>query len=318
MGKWRSEPSARPKVHANLGTRLKFDLTDLRLLLHIVEAGSITAGAERAHLSLAAASERMRGMEANLGLPLLLRSHRGVRPSAAGDTVVHHARLVFQQLARLEAELGDHAGGLQGTVRLLCNTAALSEYLPDALARFMVRHPGVDLDIEERTSADVAKGVRDGSADIGIAADTVDLSGLETFPFCTDRLVAVATPALARQLAGEGSTPVAFASLLSMDHIGLAGDSALSRYLAQQAASSGRVLRTRARVRSFDAICRMVGAGIGVGIVPQAAALRCAESTHIVALTLSDPWAQRQLALCVRNLDELPQPGRQLVAMLQA
>jgi DNA-binding transcriptional LysR family regulator len=271
MGKWRSEPSARPKVHANLGTRLKFDLTDLRLLLHIVEAGSITAGAERAHLSLAAASERMRGMEANLGLPLLLRSHRGVRPSAAGDTVVHHARLVFQQLARLEAELGDHAGGLQGTVRLLCNTAALSEYLPDALARFMVRHPGVDLDIEERTSADVAKGVRDGSADIGIAADTVDLSGLETFPFCTDRLVAVATPALARQLAGEGSTPVAFASLLSMDHIGLAGDSALSRYLAQQAASSGRVLRTRARVRSFDAICRMVGAGIGVGIVPQAA-----------------------------------------------
>ena len=267
---------------------MKFDLTDLRLLLHIVEAGSITAGAERAHLSLAAASERMRGMEANLGLPLLVRSHRGVRPSAAGDTVVHHARLVFQQLARLDAELGDHAGGLQGTIRLLCNTAALSEHLPDSLARFMARHAGVDIDIEERTSADVAKGVREGAADIGIVADTVDLSGLETFPFCTDRLVAVATPVQARQLQGEGASTVAFAGLLAVDHIGLAGDSALSRYLAQQAASSGRVLRTRARVRSFDAVCRMVATGIGIGIVPQAAALRCMESMQIVALTLSD------------------------------
>ena len=297
---------------------MKCDLTDLRLLLHVVEAGSITAGAERAHLSLASASERVRNMEANLGLPLLLRSHRGVRPSAAGETVVHHARLVFQQLARLDAELGDHAGGLKGTIRLLCNTAALSEHLPQSLARFMARHAGVDIDIEERTSAEVAKGVRDGSADIGIVADTVDLSGLETFPFCTDRLVAVATPAQARQLMGNATGLVAFVNLLAADHIGLAGDSALSRYLAQQAASSGRVLRTRARVRSFDAICRMVETGIGIGIVPQAAALRCAESMQIVALALADPWALRQLAICVRRFDDLPQPARQLIAMLRA
>ena len=295
---------------------MKFDLTDMQLLLHVVEAGSITAGAQRAHLSLAAASERLRGMETALGLPLLLRSHRGVRPSAAGETVMHHARLVFQQLARLDAELGDHAGGMQGTIRLLCNTAALSEYLPAALARFMARHAGVDIAIEERTSADVVKGVRDGSADIGIAADTVDLSGLETFPFCTDRLVAVATPAQARTL-GKGTGTVAFAELLAADHIGLAADSALSRYLAQQAAGSGRVVRTRARVRSFDAICKMVETGIGVGIVPQAAALRCAESMNIVALTLAEPWALRELFLCVRRLGDLPQPARQLVEVLR-
>jgi DNA-binding transcriptional LysR family regulator len=293
---------------------VKFDWTDLRLFLHVVEAGSITAGAVRAHLSLAAASERIRGMEDALGLALLVRSYRGVRPSAAGDTVVHHARLVFQQLARMEAELGDHAGGSKGTVRLLCNTAALSEYLPDALARFMARHAGVDIDIEERTSADVVKGVRDGSADIGIAADTVDFSSLVTFPFCTDRLVAVAAP---RQLPGAGAT-VAFADLLALQHIALAGDSALSRYLAQQAASAGRMLHTRARVRSFDAICRMVETGIGIGIVPEAAALRCAASMTIVAVPLSDAWALRQLALCVRDVDRLPQPARQLIDVLKA
>lgn len=291
---------------------MTFDLTDLRLFLHVVEAGSITAGAGRAHLSLAAASERVRGMEAAMGVALLVRSHRGVRPSAAGDTVMHHARLVFQQLARMEAELGDHAGGLKGTVRLLCNTAALSEYLPQALARFMARHAGVDIDIEERTSADVVRGVRDGSADIGIAADSVDLSGLTTFPFCDDRLVAVAAPG--HQLAGA----VAFAALLAFDHIGLAADSALSRYLAQQAASSGRTLRTRARVRSFDAVCRMVETGIGVGIVPEAAALRAAASMNIVAAPLSDPWALRHLALCVRDVDQLAQPARQLIDVLKS
>jgi DNA-binding transcriptional LysR family regulator len=70
-------------------------------------------------------------------------------------------------------------------------------------------------------------------------------------------------------------------------------------------------------VRSFDAICRMVETGIGVGIVPEAAALRCAASMNLVMVPLSDAWALRQLALCVRDIDALPQPARQLVDVLK-
>jgi len=63
---------------------MRFDMTDLRLFLHVVEAGSITAGADRAHLALAAASARIRGMEDDLGTSLLERMRHGIEPTAAG------------------------------------------------------------------------------------------------------------------------------------------------------------------------------------------------------------------------------------------
>jgi len=297
---------------------MRFDLVDLQLFLHIVDAGSITAGSRRAHLALASASERVQNMEAALGVPLLVRGRRGVQPTAAGLALQRHARLVFQQLARLRAELGEHAAGLKGQVRLLCNTAALSEYLPEVLAGFMARHPDVDIDLEERTSSDIARAVREGGADLGIVADTVDLSGLEAFPFCTDRLVAVTQPALARSLVAQDGQMVAFARLVDFDHVCLAGDSALFRYLNQQAERAGRTLRARVRLRSFDAVCRMVESGVGIGIVSEPAARRCARTMDIAVLELADAWALRQLMLCMRSFEGLPRHAQQLVEEIRA
>lgn len=128
---------------------MRFDLTDLRLFLHTAESGSITAGAERAHLTLASASARIRGMEAALGVPLLTRNRRGVETTAAGRTLVHHARVVLQQMERMRGELGEYARGLKGHVRLLSNTAAMTEFLPETLSAFLAQHPEVDIDLEE-------------------------------------------------------------------------------------------------------------------------------------------------------------------------
>ena len=296
---------------------MRFDLVDLQLFLHVVEAGSITGGATRAHLSLASCSERIHGMEETLGVPLLLRGRRGVTATKAGDALVRHARLVFQQLQRMRAELGDHAQGLKGSVRLRCNTAALSEYLPDALAGFLARHPHVDVALEEHPSHEVAKAVREGAADLGIVSDAVDLSQLESFPFRTDRLVAVATPELAQQLAPEGR-PVPFVRLADFDHVSLAGDSALFNYLELQARRLGRTLHARVRLRDFAAICRMVEAGVGVGIVPEPAARRGAQTMNIVVIELLDAWALRQLSICVKSFDALPRHAQQLVDALRA
>jgi DNA-binding transcriptional LysR family regulator len=295
---------------------MRFDLIDLQLFLHVVEAGSITGGATRAHLSLASSSERIQNMEETLGVPLLLRGRRGVTPTPAGEALVRHARLVFQQLQRMRAELGDHAQGLKGRVRLLCNTAALSEYLPEALTGFLARHAHVDIELEERPSNEVAKAVRDGAADIGILADAVDLSQLEAYPFRLDRLVAVATPELAHLLAPDGR-PVSFVRLADFDHIGLAGDSALFRYLELQARRLGRTLHARVRLRGFEAICRMVEAGVGIAIVPEPAARRCALGMHIAVMELLEPWALRQLAICVKRYDALPRHAQQLVDALR-
>jgi DNA-binding transcriptional LysR family regulator len=296
---------------------MRLDLIDMQLFLHVVEAGSITGGAARAHLSLASCSERIQGMEQTLGVPLLLRERRGVTPTPAGEALVRHARLVFQQLQRLRAELGDHAQGLKGRVRLLCNTAALSEYLQQPLTGFLARHPHVDIDLDERPSHEVAKAVREGAADIGVLSDAVYQTQLESFPFRTDRLVAVATPELAHLLAPDGR-PVPFVRLLEFDHVGLAGDSALFRYLELQASRAGRTLHARVRLRGFEAICGMVEAGVGVGIVPEPAARRCGQTMNIAVMALADAWALRQLAICVRSFDALPRHAQQLVDALRA
>ena len=302
----------------NGGDELRFDLTDMQLFLHVVEAGSITAGAERAHIALASASARVRGMEEMLGMPLLLRGRRGVHPTPVGQSLMHHARLVLQQMERMRGELAEYTQGMKGHVRLLCNTAAISEFLPEALATFMVQHPNVDIDLEERLSYDIVRAVGEGLADVGIVADSVDLSGLETYAFRVDRLVAVVPTHGEKMIGAESNQGVAFSKLLDLDFIGLAGDSALQRYLALHAARAGTPLKVRVRLRSFDAICRMVENGVGISVIPETAARRCQQTMAIRCIALSDPWALRNLTICVRRFAELPSYTRKLIEEIRS
>lgn len=293
---------------------MRFDLTDLRLFLHVAETGSITAGAERSAMALASASARIRGMEDALGIPLLERGRRGARPTPAGRAVVHHARLVLHQLERMRGELNEYAKGLKGHVRLLSNTAAINEFLPDALAIFLAANPNIDIDLEERASHAIVEAVAAGLADLGVVADMVDLGGLEIRPFRSDRLVLVV--AKDHPLASQPS--VAFADILDEPFVGLSTGSALQEYLNAHAARAGRSLSFRVRVRGPIALCRVVERGVGIGIVPETAALRAAESSAIQVVSLSDSWAPRLLVLCARRFDGLSAHARRLVDELTA
>src|SRR5439155_20116668 len=170
---------------------LRFDLTDLSLFRHVVEAGSITHGAERAHLALAAASTRIRNMEEALGAALLTRGRQGVTPTQAGRTLLQHARAILAQAERLREDLGAYAGGQAGQVRVLSNTNALTEFLPETLSSFLATHPHISVDLEERLSDEIVGLIAEGVADIGIVAGTVDPGRLTTYPFRTDRFVLV-------------------------------------------------------------------------------------------------------------------------------
>ena len=291
---------------------MHFDLIDLRLFLHVAETGSITAGADRSGLALASASARVRGMEQQAGVALLDRSRRGVEPTPAGWALLHHARLVTSQVERMRGELGEHARGLKGRVRVLANTAAASVYLPDLLASFLAANPNVDVDLDERASPEVARAVAEGEAEVGIAAGHADLSGLEVTPFRTDRLVLIVPPGHA--LAGRPQ--IAFAEVMGFDFVGLAGDSALGGHLAGHAARAGGRLRMRVRVRGLDAVCRMVALGAGVAVVPQAAAQRWGGRGRLARVALEDAWAERQLVVAVRRADALPSHARRLVEHL--
>lgn len=291
---------------------MRLDLTDLRLFLHVAETGSITHGAARSNLALASASERIRDMESDAGAPLLLRGRRGVSLTPAGRSLVHHAMLVLQQIDTMKAELGTYAGGAKGHVRLLANSAALSEFLPEMLGAFLVEHPGIDVDVEERPSYDIVRAVAEGFVEIGIVADIVDFAGLETFPFAIDRLVVV-TP---RHHAVAGRRSVAFRDLLDHDFVGLTPNNALQQHLGQHAMQAGRPLKLRVRVGSFDAVCRMVERNVGLAVIPGTAARRCRASMAIRIVRLTDGWAQRRLHVCVRQVQALAGPARRLVEHL--
>jgi DNA-binding transcriptional LysR family regulator len=291
---------------------MRFDLTDLRLFVYIAEAGTITAGAERSHMTLASASERVRAMEESLGGALLVRERRGVSSTAAGRTLLHHARLVLQQVESLQGELGDYRHGLRGHIHMLCNTAAMSEHLPELLAAFLAQHAGISIDLDERTSEDIVDAVRGDLCDLGLVADSADLAGLHTFPFRTDPLVLVVPRAHA--LASRSS--VRLADVADQAFVGLVKASALHDHLARQARRLGKRLNYRIRLRSLEAVCRMVGHGVGVGIVPQAAALRYGRAARIQRVKLTDPWATRALVLCVRDLDALAPHARLLLQHL--
>ncbi|EPX57215.1 Hydrogen peroxide-inducible protein activator [Cystobacter fuscus DSM 2262] len=290
------------------------DLTDLRLFLLVVEAGSITHGAERAHLALASASARIRGLEDELGVALLERERRGVRPTPAGRALAQQARAVLRQVENLRGELGGYAGGVRGQVRLLSNTAALTEFLPEALSAFLTAHPEVDVELEERLSHEIVQAVAEGRAEVGLVADTVELGALETFAFQEDRLVVV----MARGHPLAARRTVAFAEVLDEPFVGLGEGSALQEHLAWHAARLGRRPRYRVRLRSFDALCRMVERGVGVGVIPEAAARRCQRSMAIRRVALSDAWATRRLILCVRDHAALSVQARLLVETLRA
>ncbi|WP_248748538.1 LysR substrate-binding domain-containing protein [Pseudomonas sp. MWU15-20650] len=286
---------------------MHFDLIDLRLYLHILDSGNITAGAARSHLSLAAASARIRAMEASLGIEFLERGRRGVSPTAAGKALAGHARLLLQQAEHLQQDLAEYANGVKGQVRLLCNTTALSEYLPELLADFLREHPNLDIDLQELPSLRITHALRQGSADLGVISDAVDTHGLQTRPFCDDPLVLIMP-----QEHPLASSSVSFIDSLQHDYVGLAANSALAVYLEEQALHAGFRLQTRIRADGFDGLIRMVARGAGLGIVPQAALARWPLPHPFKAHPLQEEWACRKLVLCARSFEQLPGYARAL------
>ncbi|RUZ46398.1 LysR substrate-binding domain-containing protein, partial [Mesorhizobium sp. M7A.F.Ca.US.007.01.1.1] len=266
--------------------------------------------AELAGLALASASARIKGMEESLGAPLLERRRRGVVPTAAGQALLHHARAVQNQIEAMAGDLAAYATGLRARVRLMANTAATAELLREILPAFLVAHPGIDIELDERPSHEIAQAVASGAADLGIAATWAGLAHLEQKPFFIDRLVVIA----ARNRPGLEGRTVNLTELLGESFVGLSTGHALQEHIARQAARLGGHLHVRIRVPGLDNVCRLVAQGAGIAIVPESAARRSARTLRTLRLT--DDWATRQLNLCARRFDELTPQAKLLATAL--
>lgn len=278
---------------------MRFDWTDLQLFVHACDAGSLTGAAQRAHLTLAAVSARIRGMEDRCGVALLERHARGVRPTPAGLALLRHARAVLAQLAALDLELDGHGRSAQPPLRLLANTSGMARLVAGPVARFLLAHPSAGVVAEESPSHATAQALREGKADAGILSDAVDLSGLAARPLCTDPLVLAVPPG--HELAGRGDA--AFAEALDHEWVGWTGQRAMQSHLEFQAARLGRDLRPRAGVGDAQGVLALVAAGAGVAVMPGAlAGLHEPRGRHaagaVAIVPLRDEWARRNLVLC--------------------
>jgi DNA-binding transcriptional LysR family regulator len=291
---------------------MHFDLVDLRLMVRVAESNSVTRGAEASHLSVPAASTRIKNIEESIGTKLLYRTSQGVTLTPPGQAFVQHARLVLGQIEHLRGDLQEYAKGIKGHLRVFANTSALSEFLPPVLRTYLLSHPDVNIDLRERLSHDIVRAVSEGQTDIGIVAGTVRTEALEVIPYRSDHLVLVVPRG--HTLAQEPA--IGFADTLAFDHIGLHEASALHGFLRHICDGLHRSIRLRIQVNSFEAACRMIEATVGIGVMPESAARRHAQTMAITIVPLQDEWSLRAMTICVRRLDALPVFARDLVDLL--
>jgi DNA-binding transcriptional LysR family regulator len=296
------------------GKDMHFTLTDLALFVHVAELENLTKGAKAASLSPAAASARVKALEAQLNSRLLYRECRGVKVTPAGESLLRHARIILRQVDYVKSEFALGSSGDAGHIRLFANTTAVTEFLPGLLARFMAERPRITIDLQERGTNDVVRGILDSAADIGIVAGPVSTVGLEAKCFSTDRLVVVTPEGHALTSQSE----VAFAETLQYQHVVMDQGSTLHTFLTDMVKRLGRKLTLRVQMRSMEAMCRMIEAGVGIGVLPESSALHHQKTMRLEVLILSDPWAFRERSILVREKAALPSCARALVDALMA
>jgi DNA-binding transcriptional LysR family regulator len=292
-----------------------FDLQSLRIFLFVAQTGSLTKAAEKSHMTLSALSKRIAELERTVDCALFIRLPRGLELTPAGQELVHHARGVLDTVNRMASDMSDFAIGVRGHVRVWANTSAIIQFLPGDLAAFLRAQPLIRISLEEKLSEEVVAALTSGEADLGIFADNVPSQDVEKFLYRRDRLVVLVPPD--HPLASL--TEVDFADTLGYDFVGLNQGSSLLQRLTDASAALDKALRLRIQVSSFDGICRMIEAGLGIGVLPDGAVRAEILGAGLRAIHLTDPWASRTLWLGVKSEAALlPEAGKLLAHLRQA
>ena len=284
----------------------RVDLVSLSLFALVARTGSISRGAALAALAVGAASKRLSDLEHALGTTLLERHSRGVSLTEAGLALQRHAQRILSDVDQMTADLSDYASGLTGVVRLWANTSAVTQFLPAQVSDFVRDNPRIRIELEEADSHEIVVAVLDGRADLGIFADRTPALGLHVLNYRQDRLVLVAPAGhpLARRKA------VRWAQAVEYDFVTLAKATSLHKRLEMETETLGRRLKNRIQVRSFDAMCRMVAAGMGIAVLPDVAVEPLLKPLDLRRVALDEPWSDRRLLIGVRDLDGLPRHVR--------
>lgn len=279
------------------------DLITLRLFVTVCETGNIARAGEKANIVGSAISKRLAQLEETVGTPLLMRKRHGVAPTEAGQALLEHARSMLASAARIERDMGAFAAGVRGQVRILASASALAESLADDVAAFLKdpKHRSIQVDLEERVSPDIVRGIREGVASLGVCWDAADIGNLQSRPYRSDHLTMVVPnkhPLAARK-------KLRFAETLDYEHVSLPVNSAVQVLIHRAAAQLGRAIRQRIVVTNFEAALRVVRAGLAISLVPREVAEIYAQAYGLKIIPLAEPWAERRFIVLYRDADSL-------------
>jgi DNA-binding transcriptional LysR family regulator len=289
------------------------DLLSLDLFRSIAATGSIAHAAALNDLVPSAVSKRMADLEALVGVPLLSRHRRGVELTPAGHDLLRHAERVRDAVERMEADMGAHATGRRGAVRVAANSSSISQFLPEDLAEFVLRYPEIHIRLLEMTSIEVIEAVRSGRADLGIFSGLTEAPGLTLMPYRRDTLVVVLPtdhPLAAREA-------LRLDDIVAEPFVALQTGSSIQAFLDRRAEELGARIRTQVAVQSFDGVRRMVQARLGVAILPLGAVEPYLDAARLAMVPLDEPWATRELLLAVRDREAISPQTAALIATLQ-
>ena len=283
---------------------MKLDPVSLRLFVAVMEENTIAAAAAREHLAASAVSRRLADLEDALQVALFTRSNKGTEPTAAAFALLNLARGVLNDLDGIATQMRDYGTGVRGHVRVVANISAITQFLPAELQSFLAQHPQVDVRLQEQISSAIAHSVAENAADVGILNEGSYGERVTLLPYHTDELVLVVPTghALVRRKS------VRLADALPFDFVGAHPGSAINNQLTRAAAEAGLPLRLRMQVTSYDALCLMVNAGLGVGVLPLEAIAPQLAHLPLSAVPLSDAWAQRTHHIVTRT-DAPPAPA---------
>jgi DNA-binding transcriptional LysR family regulator len=281
---------------------VRIDFQTLRVFAAVADTQNITKAAEREFIAPSAVSKRVSDLEEMLGTKLLQRLSRGVSLTPAGEALRRHAQTILTAIGELTDELSEFAEGVRGDVRMLANRSAITEFLPEDLRSFSLRYPTIDVKLGEENSAEIIKAVTEGHSDIGVyAGSIVDPGNLETFDYRVDRFVLLVPTD--HPLADLPS--VRFKQAQPYTFIAFEAHSAWDLAISMAAHQAGVTLEMRYRLKTIEAVCRMVGVGLGISMVPHGVFDAINPALGVRAVEIEEDWSKRVLKIAVREAETL-------------
>jgi DNA-binding transcriptional LysR family regulator len=277
----------------------------LRVLRAVAATGSFSAAGRELGCTQPAVSQQMKALESSVGTPLLVRSGRAMRLTQAGDALVRHATGILAGLTAAEEEVAAIAGLRAGRVRLVSFPSGSSTLVPTALAALRAAHPGTRVSLEEAEPPESVDKLRDGDCDVALAFRYEDAPGAEEWPdlvvrpLLTDRLVALLPER--HRLARADS--LAIGELAREPWI--AGCPRCRGRLVEVCEAAGFTPRIDFATDDYPAVAGLVGAGLGVAVLPQLA-IESVRQRGVRAVTLEPAVRREVVALTLPDLAQVP------------